>query len=103
MIPARLLPNSWEVFDLLAEIFSFDFILFFDKSSYDKTADDVAIIIAIEYYGEHLDGFYRKNWQQISMLLFYLVINRYLIREWSRSSYGDFYSGNDTKIFQTFV
>jgi hypothetical protein len=48
-------------FDLLAEIFSFDFILFFDKSSYDKTADDVAIIIAIEYYGEHLDGFYRKN------------------------------------------
>ena len=37
------------------------------------------------------------------MLLFYLVINRYLIREWSRSSYGDFYSGNNTKIFQTFV
>jgi hypothetical protein len=48
-------------FDLLAEIFSFDFILFFDKSSYDKTADDVAITIVIEYYGEHLDGIYRKN------------------------------------------
>jgi hypothetical protein len=36
--------------------------LFFDKISYDKTADDdVAIIIALEYYGEDLDGFYRKN------------------------------------------
>jgi hypothetical protein len=37
------------------------------------------------------------------MLLFCLDINRYVIREWSRSSCGDFYSCNDTKIFQTFV
>jgi hypothetical protein len=35
------------------------------------------------------------------MLLFCLDINRYVIREWSRSSYGDFYSGNDT--YSTFV
>lgn len=29
--------------------------------------------------------------------------NRYVIREWSHSSYDDSYLGNNTKIFQTFV